>query len=199
MEFLKRLMSHSHPEDFTLMTVKNKSIHLFYLVKFLFKSQSCATMQSSTVETSNHPFSGPGFLLRTYRTSGQCSDCMGSAVWADWSYTSASSAKGGFGSPEWGPREEEAGQHLLHQQWASKSANENLSAVFRVQVWSTGMEWAGCDFLLSHSHICQITPVKQTRNSPSSQKPPTTHPVDQHSERSESFSEGQPYGAEELI
>lgn len=102
-------MSHSHPEDFTLMTVKTSQFTFFLLGKSFYSGHKlCFTMHrvSAIWETSNHPFSGPGFLLRTYRTSrSMFTGCMLSAVWGgrrpvtNWSYTSASSAKGGFGSP----------------------------------------------------------------------------------------------------
>ena len=101
---------------------------------------------SAVWETSNCLFSmlftGPGFLLRTSRTSqSMFTGCMLSAVWAgrrpatNWSCISASSVKGGFGSPRMRTEGRRGGggrvQHLLHQQRAGEGASENLSVVLR--------------------------------------------------------------------
>lgn len=139
---------------------------------------------SAIWETSNCPFSmlftGPGFLLRTSRTSqSMFTGCMLSAVWAgrrpatNWSCTSASSAKGGFGSPrmrtEGRRRQSPASPPPATSRWGRQWEPVSCAPEVRVP-GCTGMEWAGGDFFL-HTTFVKCS-SKQTRNSPSSQKLP---------------------------
>lgn len=97
-------------ENFALVTMKSKLPHLFSawseaLLRDMVLYNGRVSVFWKFLPPLSLLFAGPGFLLKTYRTSQSTfTGCMLSAVWVgkrlvmSWNCISVSSVKGGFGS-----------------------------------------------------------------------------------------------------